>query len=65
MWKMYKGVKRKGKWKINRMSSYFNLNVKIYPCKKLTTCSKMVVFYHIKNRMWKWEVFFEGVEVEK
>jgi len=42
-------LKKKRKWKIYKTSSYFNLNVKIYPCQKLTDCSNGCILSYQKS----------------
>ncbi len=41
-------LKKKRKWKIYKTSSYFNLNVEIYPCQKLTACSNGCILSYQK-----------------
>jgi len=41
--------KKKEEGRIYMMLNYLKLDVKTYPCQKPTTCSRSIVFFHIKN----------------
>jgi hypothetical protein len=70
---MYKWIRKSKKEKGEFTGCQVSSNSMSKPIhdKKPNTCNRFIIFFHIKNRLlaisqlWRWEMCFEGVEVEK